>query len=122
MNGFLGSVQRQLVSKRLLEPMILATPKLWNLGESLSSLLPKAKLKPPGQTNLMGRDVVLLHSGEKGWAELLEDVCQQSPGRLFVVAPECPRAESVKLEWIADMVMVGHETYAYEVHELGLSA
>ena len=55
-------------------------------------------------------------------AELLEDVCQQSPGRLFVVAPECPRAESVKLEWIADMVLVGHETFSYEVPELELSA
>jgi hypothetical protein len=121
-NGFLGSVHRQLSGKRLLQPMILATPQLWSMGEALNSLFPKASLKPPGQTNLMGRDVLLLHSGEKGWAELLEDVCQQSPGRLFVIAPECPKTESLKLEWIADMVMVGHETYTYEVHELGLSA
>lgn len=92
------------------------------MGESLRTLIPKAALRRPGQTNLMGRDVLLLHSGEKGWAELLEDICQQSPGRLFVIAPECPRAESLKLEWVADMVMVAHETHSYEVHELGLSA
>jgi hypothetical protein len=92
------------------------------MAEILGTLLPRAILRPPGQTNLMGRDVLLLHSGENGWAELLEDVCQQSPSRLFVVAPECPRAESVKLEWIADMVLVGHETYSYEVQELELSA
>lgn len=122
MNAFLGSVHRQLSNKRLLQPLIVATPTLWSLGESLRSLLPKASLRPPGQTNLMGRDVLLLHSGENGWDDLLEDICQQSPGRLFVIAPECPKAESIKLEWIADMVMVAHETYAYEVHELGLSA
>lgn len=122
MNGFLGSVHRELVGKRLLQPLILATPQLWPMAEVLGSLLPKAILRPPGQTNLTGRDVLLLHSGENGWAELLEDVCQQSPGRLFVVAPECPRAESVKLEWIADMVLVGHETFSYEVPELELSA
>lgn len=122
LNGFLGSVHRQLSGRRLLQPIILATPQLWGMGETLKSLIPKASLRPPGQTSLMGRDVLLLHSGEKGWAELLEDVCQQSPGRLFVIAPECPSSESLKLEWIADMVMVGEETYTYEVHELGLSA
>jgi hypothetical protein len=122
LNGFLRSVHRQLASKRLLQPLILATPKLWAFGQELGSFFPKATLLPPGQANLMGRDVLLLHSGEKGWGELLEDVCQQSPGRLFVIAPECPAAESIKLEWIADMALVGHETYTYEVHELGLSA
>lgn len=122
MNAFLGIVQRQLSTKRLLQPMILATPPLWPMGESLRTMLPKATLRPPGATNLMGRDVLLLHSGEKGWSELLEDICQQSPGRLFVIAPECPKAESIKLEWVADMVLVANETYAYEVHELGLSA
>lgn len=122
LNGFLGAIQRQLAQKRLLHPLILASPALWSFGESLRSLLPKAHLTRPGQANLMGRDVLLLHSGEKGWDELLGDVCQQSPGRLFVIAPECPAAESLKLEWVADMVLVGEETYSYEVHELGLSA
>ena len=122
MNGFLSSVHRQLSGKRLLQPLILASPKLWPFAEALGSMFPKASLIRPGQANLMGRDVLLLHSGEKGWDELLLEICGQSPGRLFVIAPECPRADSLKLEWIADMVLVGHETHTYEVHELGLSA
>lgn len=122
LNGFLGGIHRQLSSKRLLQPLILATPRVWEIGVALNGYFPQANLKEPGQDDLMGRDVLLIHGGEKGWDELLERVCGQSPGRLFVIATECPRVESLKLEWVADMVFVGSETYSYEVHELGLSA
>ncbi len=70
----------------------------------------------------MGRDVIVCHSGETGWDEIVELVCKDCPSRLFVVSRTCPRAVSLKLEWVADEAFVEHEMYQYEVHELGLSA
>lgn len=122
MNRYLEAIQSELSQQRILRPLIMTNRALQPLAEHLSRQFPKAAMVKPGQATLMGRDVILLHSGEQGWDDLLEEVCQQSPGRLFVIAPECPRTESLKLEWVADVVIVGKETHQYEVHELGLSA
>ncbi len=103
-------------------PILVASPSCQALSKKVSKLVPNAEFHDPAKTSLMGRDVILIHSGEMGWEEALEFVCNESPGRLFVVAPELPRHEALKLEWIADRVMVGRETFQYEVHELGLSA
>ena len=120
MNRFMDSVKQELTEARLLKPVIVSSRLCKLLAEKVKTLLPTAEVAI--LPNLMGRDVVLIHAGQMGWEEALEIVCQQSPGRLFVIAPQLPRSEALKLEWIADSVVVGDETFEYEVHELGLSA
>ena len=107
---------------RLLRPIIVASTACAPLAQALHRLLPQAEIAVNREAKLMGRDVILVHAGDRGWEEALELVCRQCPGRLFVVAPQLPRSEALKLEWVADKVVVGEETYQYEVHELGLSA
>ena len=118
---YLQKIESELSEARLLSPVIVSSRQCKGLAKEVHDLLPQADLGSVGGPSLMGRDVVLVHAGEMGW-DALELVCQQSPGRLFVVAPELPRAEALRLEWVADGVMVGEETFQYEVHELGLSA
>lgn len=122
MNRFMNSVKQELDEARLLKPVIVSSRLCKLLAEKVKRLLPAAEVAVLPKANLMGRDVVLIHAGQMGWEEALETVCQQSPGRLFVIAPQLPRSEALKLEWIADSVVVGDETFEYEVHELGLSA
>lgn len=119
---YFEKIEDELNGARLLSPVIVASKRCKKLSSHLKKLLPKAEIGGAAGPNLMGRDVVLVHAGEMGWDEALELVCQQSPGRLFVVAPELPRAEALRLEWVADKVVIGEETFEYEVHELGLSA
>ena len=122
MSPYLKRVERELAGARLLSPVIVGSTRCKPLSEEISKLLPAAEVAKGHKTNLMGRDVILVHAGEMGWEEALEQICQQSPGKLYVVAPELPRTEALKLEWVADQVIVGDETFEYEVHELGLSA
>ena len=122
MTSFFKRIKSELEEARLLSPVIVASRRCLDLSESVNRLLPEAEVAEGPSLNLMGRDVVLIHSGEMGWEEALELVCQQSPGRLYVISPELPRSEALKLEWVADRVVVGEETFQYEVHELGLSA
>lgn len=122
MNTYLEQVQRQLAGARMRNPVLVTSSRCPQLGKHIESLLPGVEKAQAGLTNFMGRDVVLVHRGEDGWEDALELICQHCPGRLFVIAPELPRAEALKLEWVADFVVVGRETYEYEVHELGLSA
>jgi hypothetical protein len=119
---YIQKIEEELNEARLLSPVIVASQRCKKWSSHIKNLLPKAEVGGTAGPSLMGRDVVLIHAGEMGWDEALELVCQQSPGRLFVVAPELPRAEALRLEWVADKVMVGEETFEYEVHELGLSA
>lgn len=119
---YLEKVKQELLESRLLKPAIVCSKELRPLANVLPNFLKTAEMVDPHTSSLMGRDVVLVHAGEKGWEEALELICSQSPSRLFVVAPELPRVEALKLEWVADKVFVGEETYDYEVHELGLSA
>ena len=119
---YIQKIQNELNEARLLSPIIVSSNRCSGLSGKVRSIVPNAELGNVAASNLMGRDVILIHAGEMGWDEALERVCQQSPGRLFVVAPELPRAEALKLEWVADTVIVGEETFQYEVHELGLSA
>jgi hypothetical protein len=122
MSPYLQKIERELSDARLLSPIVVGSNRCSKLSKEVASLLPTAEIAENRKSNLMGRDVVLVHSGEMGWEEALEHICQQSPGKLYVVAPELPRAEALKLEWVADHVIVGEETFTYEVHELGLSA
>ncbi|MFA5505749.1 MAG: hypothetical protein WC314_18815 [Vulcanimicrobiota bacterium] len=119
---YLQKIENELVTARLLSPIIVASDSCERLAEKVRQLIPQADVGSAGDSGLMGRDVVLIHQGEMGWDDALELVCQQSPGRLFVLAPELPRTEALRLEWVADGVVVGEETFQYEVHELGLSA
>ena len=119
---YLQKIENELSDARLLSPVIVSSTRCKGLANKVHKLLPQADVGCVGGPSLMGRDVVLIHAGEMGWDEALEMVCQQSPGRLFVVAPELPRTEALRLEWVADAVVVGEETFQYEVHELGLSA
>lgn len=119
---YLEKVKKELLDSRLLQPAIVSSQELRPLANVLPNFLTSAEVVDPHSSSLMGRDVILVHAGEKGWEEALELVCSQSPSRLFVIAPELPRIEALKLEWVADRVFVGAETYDYEVHELGLSA
>jgi hypothetical protein len=119
---YIQKIENELNDARLLSPVILASNRCKRLSSHVQGLIPKAVIGSRKGPSLMGRDVILIHAGEVGWDEALELVCQQSPSRLFVVAPELPRAEALRLEWVADKVMVGEETFEYEVHELGLSA
>lgn len=122
MTSFFQRIKSELQEARLLSPVIVASHRCLELSDQVSQLVPEAEVARGPSLNLMGRDVVLIHSGEMGWEEALELVCQQSPGRLYVISPELPRSEALKLEWVADRVVVGEETFQYEVHELGLSA
>lgn len=120
---YLEKVQHEFDAQgRLLKPIIVASTTCSNLAGAVHRLMPQAEIATDREAKLMGRDVILVHAGDRGWDEALELVCRQCPGRLFVVAPQLPRAEALKLEWVADKVVVGEETYQYEVHELGLSA
>ena len=103
---YLQKIESELSEARLLSPVIVSSRRCQGLAKKVHDLLPQADLGSVGGPSLMGRDVVLIHAGEMGWDEALELVCQQSPGRLFVVAPELPRAEALRLEWVADGVMV----------------
>lgn len=122
MNPFIQEIRQVLNEARLRNPAIVSSSLCRPLSKAVRNFLPGAEMAQISQTNLMGRDVVLVHAGQTGWEEAIETVCQQSPGRLFVIAPQLPRAEALKLEWVADQVVVGEETYQYEVHPLGLSA
>ena len=119
---YLEKVESELSEARLLKPVIIASNRCEHLSLQVQKIIPKAEVGSISGPNLMGRDVVLMHAGERGWEEALELVCRQCPSKLFVIAPELPRAEALKLEWVADKVVVGEETFEYEVHELGLSA
>lgn len=118
MKNYWNEVQRELKSQRMLRPVIVATKPYRQLAQNLIQNLKGAHLSEPGECSLMGKDVILVHAGETGWEELLNLTCRESPGRLFVVAPECPRSEAWKLRWVADRALVGDETYAYEMMEL----
>lgn len=123
MKQYLKQIEMELSEAKLLTPVIVASDRCKRLSRWVKGLLPNSEVVATDELDrLMGRDVVLLHSGESGWDEALEVVCQQSPGRLFVIAPELPRVEALKLEWVADHSVVGKEIFEYEVHELGLSA
>lgn len=122
MTPFLDKVENELSQASLLSPIIVASSRCRPLTEKILDMVPEAKIANSDQTGLTGRDVVLIHAGESGWEETLELICQQSPGRLYVVAPQLPRVEALKLTWVADKVVVGEEIFEYEVHELGLSA
>lgn len=122
MTLFFQKIKNELEGARLLSPVLIASDRCQELARSVEGLLPEAEVAQGKLPNLMGRDVVLIHSGEMGWEEAIELVCQQSPGRFYVISPELPRTEAIKLEWVADRVVVGEETFQYEVHELGLSA
>lgn len=119
---YIQKIESELTEARLLSPVIVSSERCAQLSRHIHKLVPKAEVGGLSGPDLMGRDVILVHSGEQGWDEALEFVCQQSPGRLFVIAPELPRAEALRLEWVADKAVVGEETFEYEVHELGLSA
>ena len=119
---YLQRIQHELGQGRLLKPIIVASTVCRPVTEHIRRILPQAEVAQDQTARLMGRDVILVHAGERGWDEALGTVCQQCPGRLIVIAPQLPRAEALKLEWVADTVLVGEETFEYEVHELGLSA
>jgi hypothetical protein len=119
---YLEKIKLELDKANMLSPILVTSTRCETLSKMVQRLLPQAKVATRGEANLMGADVVLIHSGEMGWEEALEFICQQCPSRLFVIAPELPRYEALKLEWVADHVVVGEEMYEYEVHELGLSA
>lgn len=106
----------------MLTPVMVTSRPCEKLSRQVRKLMPEVEVASNTKTSLMGRDVVLVHGGEMGWDEALEQICRQSPGRLFVISPQLPRVEALKLEWVADHVVVGDETFEYEVHELGLSA
>ncbi len=118
MDTYWNEVYRELKQQRMLRPVLVTSAPFRRLGQDLTKVLKGARLTAPGESSLMGRDVVLIHAGETGWEELLNLICRESPGRLFVVAPECPRSEAWKLEWVADRALVGNETYTYEMPEL----
>lgn len=119
---YLETVKKELRDCRLLKPAIVSSQEMRPLANVLPNFLTSAEIVNPHTSNLMGRDVILVHAGEQGWEEALEVICSQCPGRLFVVAPQLPRVEALKLEWVADRVFAGEETFDYEAHELGLSA
>ena len=119
---FLERIEMELNEAKMRTPVLVASTRCERLSHEVEKMLSEAEVASSEKVNLMGRDVVLVHSGELGWEEALELICRQSPGRLFVVAPELPRVEALKLEWVADQVVVGNEIFEYEVHELGLSA
>lgn len=115
MTEFWNTVNRELAEQRMLRPIFLSLHPSHRSLRKLLDFFPNSRLCAPGETNLMGRDVVLVHAGEYGWEELLLNICRESPARLFVVAPECPSTEALRLEWVADKVILGAETYQYEV-------
>ncbi len=122
MKTLIETIRRKFQKRRLLYPVIVSTSRERIFAAKLASALPDSLYSPMREIPLTGRDVVLVHSGETGWEEALAEACRDSPGRLFVIARECPRQMSLKLEWIADVALIGRETHLYEDHELELTA
>ena len=122
MTPFLSKVKHELQQAKLNGPVILASSTCKKLGRDVGSLFKDSVGPEEPPKKLSGRDVILVHEGQVGWEEALELIFRQSPKRFFVVSPQLPRAEALKLKWLADLTIVSEETYQYEVHQLGLSA
>lgn len=118
MEKYWTAVGRELKGQRMLRPVFIAPQPYTKLAHSLAQMFPGARVVNTREGKLVGSDVVVIHAGDTGWEGLLADICRESPGRLFVVAPECPRTEALRLKWVADKVIVGRETYEHELPEL----
>ena len=111
-SAFVERIERELQEYRLLSPIVAGSVQCRQLSKRIASMVPKAELATTDSMGkLMGRDVILVHSGATGWDQAIETVLQQSPGRLFVVAPKLPRVEALKMLWIADCSIVGDEIF-----------
>ena len=118
MSRFLGILARGLHRAKLKTPVIVASEACYALSKGVTALLEDPEIVHNWNVKLTGRDVILIHSGETGWDEALERICQQCPGRLIVVAPVLPRLNALKIEWVADAVFIEEELFSHEPHEL----